>query len=172
MEGKFKKVIPFPGPSYNRLKLLHQVPTSPTGTRRSPTQCKSMALDIIKLYISLVSRFFTLSDMAVMASSSTKPPPLLPKNSSSLSLAHYLMKILGDIQETVNDLNAMDISHEAALGLKNLLETARWRFEDILVGAWLSGRLFYAACPFLGELIELRRCPALLLDRNMDCQPQ
>ncbi|KAF8907521.1 exocyst complex component Sec5-domain-containing protein [Mucidula mucida] len=127
MEGKFKKV-----------------PTSPTGTRRSPTQCKSMALDIIKLYISLVSRFFTLSDMAVMASSSTKPPPLLPKNSSSLSLAHYLMKILGDIQETVNDLNAMDISNEAALGLKNLLETARWRFEDILVGAWLrDAQLFY-----------------------------
>lgn len=63
----------------------------------------------------------------------------LPKNSSSLSTAHYLMKILGDIQETVNDLNAMDISSEAGMGLKNLLETARWRFEDILVGTWLRG---------------------------------
>lgn len=54
-------------------------------------------------------------------------------------MSHYLMKILGDIQETVNELNAMEISNEAALGLKSLLESARWRFEDVLVAAWLRG---------------------------------
>lgn len=54
-------------------------------------------------------------------------------------MSHYLMKILGDIQETVNELNAMEISNESALGLKSLLESARWRFEDVLVGAWLRG---------------------------------
>jgi hypothetical protein len=100
-----------------------------------------MALDIVKLYISLISEFFTLSDMAVMTSpgGSISTPPLLPLNSSSLSVAHYLMKILGEVQESVNELNAMEISTEAASGLKSLLETAKWRFEDILINAWLRG---------------------------------
>ncbi|SJL12894.1 related to Exocyst complex component Sec5 [Armillaria ostoyae] len=128
-EGKFKKV------------------QTPTGTRRSPTQCKTMALDIIKLYISLISEFFTLSDMAVMSSpggTNNVLPPLLPVNSSSLSTAHYLMKVLGEIQDTVNEVNAMDISTEATASLRSFLETARWRFEDILVNAWTrDAQLFY-----------------------------
>ncbi|KAJ7755359.1 exocyst complex component sec5 [Mycena maculata] len=126
MDGKFKK------------------PQS--SSRRSPTQCKTMALDIIKLYISLISQFFTLSDMAVMSSpnGSAAPPPSLPTNSNSLCTAHYLMKILGEVQETVNDMNAMEISNEAASGLKSLLETAKWRFEDLLVTAWLrDANVFY-----------------------------
>ncbi|KAK0446022.1 exocyst complex component sec5 [Desarmillaria tabescens] len=128
-EGKFKKV------------------QTPTGTRRSPTQCKIMALDIIKLYISLISEFFTLSDMAVMSSpggTNNVLPPLVPANSSSLSTAHYLMKILGEIQDTVNEVNGMEISTEATASLKSFLETARWRFEDILVNAWTrDAQLFY-----------------------------
>ncbi len=99
---------------------------------------QTMALDIIKLYISLISEFFTLSDMAVMSSpggTNNVLPPLLPANSSSLSTAHYLMKVLGEIQDTVNEVNAMEISTEATVSLKSFLETARWRFEDILVNA-------------------------------------
>ncbi|KAK0192271.1 exocyst complex component sec5 [Armillaria mellea] len=128
-EGKFKKV------------------QTPTGNRRSPTQCKTMALDIIKLYISLISEFFTLSDMAVMSSpggTNNALPPHLPANSSSMSTAHYLMKVLGEIQDTVNEVNAMEISAEATASLKSFLETARWRFEDILVNTWTrDAQLFY-----------------------------
>lgn len=101
-----------------------------------------MALDIVKLYVSLISEFFTLSDMAVMASSNNKAPPLLPVNSHSISTAHYLLKFLNDIQETVNELNSMEISNEASAGLKSLLESAKWRFEDVLVTAWLRGEAF------------------------------
>lgn len=124
MDGKFKK------------------PTnSPNGTRRSPSQCRTMTLDIVKLYISLISQFFNLSDMAVMTSPSgsnnNTPLPLLPENSHSISTAHYLIKILAEVHETVNELNAMEISNEAASGLRNLLESAKWRFEDVLIGSWL-----------------------------------
>ncbi|KAJ7695444.1 exocyst complex component Sec5-domain-containing protein [Mycena rosella] len=117
-----------------------------SSSRRSPTQCKTMALDIIKLYISLVSQFFTLSDMAVMSSprSTPAPPPFLPTNSNSLCTAHYLMRILGEVQETVNEINAMEISNEVASGLKSLLESAKWRFEDLLVTSWLrDANIFY-----------------------------
>ncbi|KAJ7096741.1 exocyst complex component sec5 [Mycena belliarum] len=117
-----------------------------SSSRRSPTQCRTMALDIIKLYISLVSQFFTLSDMAVMSSprADNAPPPLLPTNSNSLCTAHYLMRILGEVQETVNEINAMDISNDVSSGLKSLLESAKWRFEDLLITSWLrDANIFY-----------------------------
>ncbi|CAA7268370.1 unnamed protein product [Cyclocybe aegerita] len=126
MDGKFKK------------------PNSSSGTRRSPTQCRTMALDIVKLYISLISEFFKLSDMAVMNApgANNTPPPLLPKDSHSISTAYYLSKILVDIQETVNDVNGLEISQDT--GLKSLLESAKWRFEDILINHWLrDATMFY-----------------------------
>ncbi|CAK5272889.1 unnamed protein product [Mycena citricolor] len=117
-----------------------------SSSRRSPTQCRTMALDIIKLYISLLSQFFTLSDMAVMMSpnGSTKSPTL-PSNSNSLCTAHYLTKILGEIQDTVNEINGMEIASDSESGLKSLLETAKWRFEDLLISAWLrdANLLYY-----------------------------
>ena len=41
-----------------------------------------MALDIIKLYISLLSEFFMFSDMAVMSPGRNTARPLLPKSSN------------------------------------------------------------------------------------------
>ena len=101
-----------------------------------------MALDIVKLYISLLSEFFTLSDVAVMASASktnAKQPAFLPTQSNSFITAFFLMKILGEIQDSTNELNGMEISNEATSGLKNLLESTKWRFEDILTNTWLRG---------------------------------
>ncbi len=101
-----------------------------------------MALDVVKLYISLISQFFKLSDVAVMSlpGSQRTPLPHLPENAHSLCTAHYLVKILADIQETVTELTAMEISTDG--GLKSLLESVKWRFEDILIQAWLRGRSF------------------------------
>ncbi|KAF8999104.1 exocyst complex component sec5 [Cyathus striatus] len=126
MDGKLKKVVS-------------------SGTRRSPTQCRTMASEIVKLFISLISEFFKLSDMAVMAGSSNSAlPPHIPKNSHSLSTAHYLMKILGELQECVNEINSMEISSEASSSLKGLIDSAKWRFEDILINAWVrDAGIFY-----------------------------
>lgn len=101
-----------------------------------------MALDIVKLYISLLSEFFVFSDMAVVKSpnmGSTVIPALLPQDSNALTTLYHLGKILGEIQESVNEVNSMDISNEAGQCLKELLESARWKFEDILIQAWLRG---------------------------------
>ncbi|KAH8101822.1 exocyst complex component Sec5-domain-containing protein [Cristinia sonorae] len=116
-------------------------------SRRSPSQCRTMALDIVKLYVSLLSEFFLFSDMAVMSSSvsgSNTTPPLLPRDSNSLTTAFHLMKILGEVQESVNEITVMEISHDASSSLKSLLESARWKFEDIMVNAWLrDANIFY-----------------------------
>lgn len=102
-----------------------------------------MALDIVRLYVSLLSEFFSLSDAVVMQrNSNDSPPKLLPKNSNSLTTAHFLIKILIEIQDCASEVAGMDIVPEAGSSLKNLLESARWRFGDILVRAWLRGRYF------------------------------
>ncbi|KAF7972154.1 hypothetical protein HWV62_18804 [Athelia sp. TMB] len=110
-----------------------------TGSRRSPTQCTTMALDVVKLYITLLSEFFKLSDITVMANQGPNAtlPPLVPADSNSFLTAHFLVKILGEIQDSVNELNGMDISGDAASGLRSLMESTRWRFEDILTHVWL-----------------------------------
>ena len=98
-----------------------------------------MALDVVKLYVALLSEFFMFSDMAVMSPGRSTAPPLFPKSSNSLATAHHLMKILGEIQESVNDVTNMEISNEATSSLKSLLESARWKFEDLLISSWLRG---------------------------------
>lgn len=107
-----------------------------------------MALDIVKLYITLLSEFFKLSDVTLMANqvSNNTLPPLVPTGSNSFVTAHFLMKILGEVQDSVNEVNGMDISGDAASGLRNLMESIRWRFEDILTHAWLRGDSFYISC--------------------------
>ncbi|KAJ3878404.1 exocyst complex component sec5 [Lentinula edodes] len=126
IDGKFKKAST----------------SSSSSSRRSPSQCRTMALDIVKLYISFLSQFFNLSDMAVTSSpgipsSNDATSTLLPSNSNSLSTAHYLLKIFGEIQDCVNELNAMEISGDVSASLKGLLDSTKWRFEDVLIAAWL-----------------------------------
>ncbi|KAI4522640.1 hypothetical protein K525DRAFT_255435 [Schizophyllum commune Loenen D] len=116
----------------------------PSSTRRSATQCRTMAVDMVKQYIALISQFFRLSDMAVRSPSTEKSDSLMPANSHSLSTTHYLLRIMGEIQETVNELNSMEISSDAGVSLRGLMESAKWTFEDVLISAWLrDASIFY-----------------------------
>ncbi|EIN08849.1 hypothetical protein PUNSTDRAFT_143551 [Punctularia strigosozonata HHB-11173 SS5] len=116
--------------------------SSGSTSRRSPNQVRTMALDIVKLYISLLSEAFVLTDMRSAGSSVT--PLLLPKHSNVITTGHYLMKALAEIQDTVNEVLGMELGNEASSVLKNLLESARWKFEDVLVQAWQrDANIFY-----------------------------
>ena len=152
-------------PCFNRhLRAAHCLHQNVTSTsRRSPTQCRTMALDIVKQYISLLSEFFLFSDAAIITSpslGSSPTPPMLPRDSNSLTTLHHLTKILGEIQDCVNEVNGMEISSEATSSLKGFLESARWKFDDVLVHDWLRGL----------------RCPSAATDHILSatylrCQP-
>jgi exocyst complex component 2 len=144
LDGKFKRVSPTCKLFSRFADFYYGQVGGPSGSRRSPSQCRTMALDIVKLYITLLSEFFKLSDVTVMVSqgpNSSVSPSHIPSHSNSFVTAHFLMKILGEVQDSVNEVNGMEISGEAASGLRSLLESTRWRFEDILNHAWLRGRL-------------------------------
>lgn len=98
-----------------------------------------MAHDIVQLYISLLSEHFALSDKAVATTDSTPLPQFVPHGANLVVTAHHLSKILTDVGECVTDVTTAELSGEAALGLKNLLESARWKFEVAVCQLWLQG---------------------------------
>ena len=106
-----------------------------------------MASDLIRLYISLLSQFFTLSDVAVASPNpndsiaTLRLPPFVPQHAHSLTTAHYLTRVLSEIKDCVNEVVSMDIGSDANTGMKNLLESARWRFEGALTSVWLRGEI-------------------------------
>ncbi|KAH9835275.1 exocyst complex component Sec5-domain-containing protein [Rhodofomes roseus] len=137
---------------------LKKSPNTGGGARRSPSQCRTMALDIVKLYISLLSEVFMFSDSRVSSPPNTvaeATPPLLPRDSNSLTTAHQLMRVIGEIQDSVNDVNGMDIANEASSSLKGLLESARWKFEDIVIHGWLrDANIFYHLEEWIGSIAD------------------
>lgn len=169
LDGKFKKVSVHTPAKYAHIFTIDAQNLS-TSSRRSPTQVRTMALDVIKQYIALFSEFFMLSDAAVVTNSpgpdGSPTPPLLPRDSNALTTMHHLMKILGEIQETVNEVNGMDISSEATSSLKGFMESARWKFEDILVHNWLRGDLPTVCLPSGSYLLPLR-CKRVLSPREL-----
>jgi exocyst complex component 2 len=107
-----------------------------------------MALEIIKLFTSSVSQFFTLSDLAVAQSAANKnsqsqaaPPPFVPLNSNSVVSGHFAVKIVAEVADAVAELQAMDISPEAGSALRGMMESLRWRFEEALCTTWSRGEL-------------------------------
>ena len=125
-------------------------------------------MDIVNLYVSLVSEFFMLSNITsmVLPGTNNTPPPHLPQNSHSLSTAYYLLKILADIQETNSELNGMKISQDN--GLDNFLESVRWRFVDVLANSWLQGTPIYSRHRRIRHLhIYNLRCSPLSFDRGL-----
>ncbi|KAG1850457.1 hypothetical protein F4604DRAFT_1687138 [Suillus subluteus] len=107
----------------------------PSSSRRSASQCKQMALDIIKLYISFLSEFFILSDV-LSTSSTPNSAEHLPSHLNSLTTTYWLVKIISEVQDCITEVGALEL-REGGL-VKGLVESVRWRFEDdVLVRFWL-----------------------------------
>jgi len=104
-----------------------------------------MALDIVKLYISFIAEFFVFSDVEI--TSPTGPEnrtPFLPRMSNSITMAHFLIKVLGEVQETINEVSALEISSEVSTNTKSFLESARRGFLEILTQAWNRGQVSFS----------------------------
>jgi exocyst complex component 2 len=83
-----------------------------------------MALEIVRLYITLISEFFSLSDKAVVAPSrdSIDLPSFIPQGSNSITTAFFVSRILSDISECVGDVTTAELASDATSGLKACLK--------------------------------------------------
>lgn len=126
-----------------------------TNSRRSPAQCRIMALDIVRLYISFITEFFEFSDVEITTPTGPEHrPSFLPKGSNSITMAHFLIKALSEVLETISEVSALDISSEVSTNIKSFLESTRRGFQEALIQAWKRGRV-----------------PAFLLGRQSSSSP-
>lgn len=101
-----------------------------------------MALDIVKLYISFIAEFFMFSDVEI--TSPTNPEnrtPFLPKASNSITMAHFLIRLLGEVQDTISEVSSLEISSEVSTNTKSFLESVRRGFQGTLIQAWKRGQV-------------------------------
>lgn len=120
--------------------------TPSTTNRRSPTQCQAMSQDIVTLYVTLLSSFFTLSSSPSHSPNvSTDPnatpplPPFVPPNANAAANCHWLLKTLNELTECTSELASLELTKEANQSLKELVTSTRWRFEEALCSAWVRG---------------------------------
>jgi exocyst complex component 2 len=158
MESTRRYVEALTSSNLEEVSNVYQILLPSSSFRRSPSQCQTMAVGIVKLYVSLISQLFLLSDMVIMTSPSAAAnlsrPPLLPVNSLSLSTAYYLQKILAEAQDCVADIISLDISSDASQDAKNLMDRLRWRFEGIFTSDWLRG--MWTACRVFNHFTNSR----------------
>ncbi|GMK54888.1 hypothetical protein CspeluHIS016_0114740 [Cutaneotrichosporon spelunceum] len=105
---------------------------------RPATSCRQMASDILKAYLSTISQFFALSDIALVARSkpTTTIPAFVPAGTTVLAACHYAEKILDDVADCVLELTAIDVGKEASQGAKAMLDSLRWRLEEVIATTW------------------------------------
>ena len=103
-----------------------------------------MALDIVKLYISFIAEFFMFSDVEITFPTGPENRiPFLPKASNSITMGHFLIKILGEVQETMSEVGALEISSEVSANTKGFLESARRGFQESLIQVWKRGQVLF-----------------------------
>jgi exocyst complex component 2 len=162
MEGKYQKVslpsLPLSFPRVLSLSILRVAPvrakqknsTTTTGAaaRRSPNQCRVMTLEILNLYISLLSSFFTLSTPGGGGGGSKKEeeepdglPSFVPPIANSTTNCHYVLKILNELQDCANELGALELTGEAMTSLKELIQMTKSRFEQVICSGWVRGNV-------------------------------
>jgi exocyst complex component 2 len=103
-----------------------------------------MALDVVRLYISFIAEFFMFSDVEI--TSPARPESrasFLPSASNSITVAHFLTKLLGEVQETISEVSALEISSEVSTNIKSFLDSARRGFQETLIQAWKRGQVSF-----------------------------
>lgn len=132
-----------------------------------------MTDDIVSLYVSLLSQFFSLSSSthspAPAPGAGTDPnaavtlPTFVPACSNAPTICHWLLKILGELTECVNEVASLELAGDTSASLKELVASMRWRFEETTCAAWVRGVIFCGTLAF-GSFAEpcFYRCQGLL----------
>jgi exocyst complex component 2 len=118
-----------------------------------------MTQDIVTLYVTLISQFFTLSSsphplssinpaLAPLAGDSLESPaplpPFVPITSNTLTTSHWLLKILAELTECAGEIGALELAGEASATLKEVVASARWRFQEGVCASWVRGITFHS----------------------------
>lgn len=126
---------------YRRRDSSGAIPPS----RRPSSTCRTMALEIIRVYTNSLSEFFTLSDLT-LADRARKEgeelpiPPFVPEGSTVLTACFFAERIVEDVSDCVGEMSAVEVGGEAGQNLNGMLDNLRWRLEEAIASTWARGR--------------------------------
>ncbi|WVF68144.1 hypothetical protein IAT40_002907 [Kwoniella sp. CBS 6097] len=109
-------------------------------SRRPANTCRSMALEIIRLYNTTLSQFFTLSDVALAETrKEDQDPPIphfVPVGTSTITACFFAERLIDDVSDCAGELSSVDVGSEAGSGLKTMLDSLRWRLIEVIAATW------------------------------------
>ena len=97
------------------------------------------------MYTTTLSQFFTLSDLAIAESTPRKEgeelpiPPFTPEGTTVICACHYAEKIIEEVDDFAADVMSVDIGSEAIASLRGMLDSLRWRLEEVIASTWARG---------------------------------
>ncbi|OXC68440.1 hypothetical protein AYX13_02890 [Cryptococcus neoformans] len=126
MDGKFRK---------------RDSSDSIAASNRPANTCRIMALEIVKLYSSLLSQFFKLSDPAVAEStprkdSNTQLPSFVPAGTSAIIACYFAEKLVEDISDCAGELAGHEVVNDSGNGMKGLVESMKWKMREVIGVVW------------------------------------
>lgn len=107
-----------------------------------------MALEIVKLYNSLLSQFFKLSDPAIAESTPRKDsnhqlPSFVPAGTSVITACYFAEKLVEDISDCAGELAGHEVVNDSGNGMKGLVESMKWKMKEVIGAVWARGMLHY-----------------------------
>lgn len=135
--------------------FIQDLPTARTSVH-STSQSLTWALESLSTFTSLLSHFFSLTDVSILMRQPLSPlPEWVPANSSSPTAAHWMARTLTELSEAVNEIEALGIgpidgksSSKAGSGsnatatlknLRSLVANARFTCTEALCVLWQNG---------------------------------
>lgn len=102
-------------------------------------------MEIIRLYISSLSSFFTLSDAGLAdqprkdTSAELRIPPFVPAGTTVITACFFAERLIEEVAEAVSELSVVDIGSDALNNSRQLVENMRWRMEEVICATWAKG---------------------------------
>lgn len=151
---------------------------SPTQTRQMTLEITHLYVSLLSEFFTLSdSRISQLHAASASqnqsqnaATLSPTMPPWVPRGTNSLTTGVWVGRMLSEIAECVGEVNALDIGdgdgsrgsssgsmsgdQQGLTGLKNLMESARWRFEEAVCETWAAGQTNLSSVLVDSPLIE------------------
>lgn len=105
-----------------------------------------MTTEIITHFITLISEFFKLSSAQTSSpvldtTAEAQIPHFVPIKSNSLTASMFLLRLLEQMNDCVNELSGLSLPAEIGSNLHEMLTCARWKFEETLCILWVRGSI-------------------------------
>ncbi|KIR69024.1 exocyst protein [Cryptococcus bacillisporus CA1873] len=133
----------YPLPRETAFRVRNKLDSSDNiaASNRPANTCRIMALEILKLYSSLLSQFFKLSDPSVAESTSRKDgshqlPSFVPAGSTVITACYFAEKLVEYVSDCAGELAVHEVVNDSGNSMKGLIESMKWKMEEVIGASW------------------------------------